>query len=75
MRILLVEDEPDAARMVAKGLREQTYAVDVVADGESACFQASVADYDAIVLDVLLRDRTASRSAGAVRGAASRFRS
>ena len=54
MRILLVEDEPDAARMVAKGLREQTYAVDVVADGESACFQASVADYDAIVLDVLL---------------------
>ncbi|HZO08199.1 MAG TPA: response regulator transcription factor [Myxococcota bacterium] len=54
MRILLVEDEPDAARMVAKGLREQTYAVDVVEDGESACFQASVADYDAIVLDVLL---------------------
>jgi DNA-binding response OmpR family regulator len=54
MRILLVEDEPDAARMVAKGLREQTYAVDVVADGESACFQAAVADYDAIVLDVLL---------------------
>ena len=54
MRILLVEDEPDAARMVAKGLREQTYAVDVVEDGESACFQAAVADYDAIVLDVLL---------------------
>jgi two-component system copper resistance phosphate regulon response regulator CusR len=54
MRILLVEDEPDAARMVAKGLREQAYAVDVVADGEAACFQASVADYDAIVLDVLL---------------------
>lgn len=54
MRILLVEDEPDAARILAKGLREQAYAVDVVGDGESACFQASVADYDAIVLDVLL---------------------
>ena len=54
MRILLVEDEPDAARMVAKGLREQAYAVDVVADGEAACYQAAVADYDAIVLDVLL---------------------
>ena len=37
MRILLVEDEPDAARMVAKGLREQAYAVDVVGDGEAAC--------------------------------------
>jgi len=54
MRILLVEDEPDAARMIAKGLREQAYAVDVVGDGEAALFQAAMADYDAIVLDVLL---------------------
>jgi DNA-binding response OmpR family regulator len=54
MRILLVEDEPDAARMVAKGLHEQAYAVDVVGDGEAACYQAQIADYDAIVLDMLL---------------------
>jgi two-component system copper resistance phosphate regulon response regulator CusR len=54
MRILLVEDEPDAARMIAKGLREQAYAVDVAADGEAACYQAATADYDAVVLDVLL---------------------
>jgi two-component system copper resistance phosphate regulon response regulator CusR len=54
MRILLVEDEPDAARVLAKGLREQAYAVDVVGDGEAACYQATIADYDAIVLDVLL---------------------
>ena len=54
MRILLVEDEPDAARALAKGLREQTYAVDVVGDGEAACYQAAIADYDAVVLDVLL---------------------
>jgi DNA-binding response OmpR family regulator len=54
MRILLVEDEPDAARMLAKGLRERSFAVDVAADGEAACYQAATADYDAIVLDVLL---------------------
>ena len=54
MRILLVEDEADAARMVAKGLREQAYAVDIAADGVAACYQAAIADYDAIVLDVLL---------------------
>jgi two-component system copper resistance phosphate regulon response regulator CusR len=54
MRILLVEDEPDAARMVAKGLREHAYAVDVVGDGVAASQQAAAADYDAIVLDVLL---------------------
>jgi two-component system copper resistance phosphate regulon response regulator CusR len=54
MRVLLVEDEPDAARMIARGLREHAYAVDVVADGRTACEQAALADYDAIVLDVLL---------------------
>ena len=54
MRLLLVEDEPDAARMLAKGLREQAYAVDVAADGPTACYQATVADYDAIILDVML---------------------
>jgi DNA-binding response OmpR family regulator len=69
MRILLVEDEPDAARMVAKGLREQAYAVDVVADGESASFQASVADYDAIVLDVLLPRRDGFAVCRTLRGA------
>ena len=54
MRILLVEDEPDASRMIAKGLREQAYAVDVAPDGETACFKASTNDYDVIVLDVML---------------------
>jgi two-component system copper resistance phosphate regulon response regulator CusR len=54
MRILLVEDEPGAARMLAKGLREQTYAVDIAPDGESAVYQASVNDYDLVILDVML---------------------
>lgn len=54
LRILLVEDEPDAARMLAKGLREQTYAVDVSGDGEAGGYQASVNDYDLIILDVML---------------------
>jgi DNA-binding response OmpR family regulator len=54
LRILLVEDEPDAARMLAKGLREQTYAVDLAPDGETALEQAYVNEYDLIVLDVML---------------------
>lgn len=40
--------------MLAKGLREQAYAVDVAADGSEACYQAAIADYDAIILDVML---------------------
>jgi DNA-binding response OmpR family regulator len=54
MRVLLVEDEPNAAHVLAKGLREQAYAVDVAADGESAIVQAGTTDYDAVVLDVML---------------------
>ncbi|HET8783203.1 MAG TPA: response regulator transcription factor [Pyrinomonadaceae bacterium] len=54
MRILLVEDEPSAATMLAKGLREETYAVDVAFDGETALAQAFINDYDLIILDVVL---------------------
>src|SRR5215470_1316072 len=54
MRVLLVEDEPRAAEMLAKGLREQAYAVDVATDGEAAIFQAATTDYDALILDVML---------------------
>jgi two-component system copper resistance phosphate regulon response regulator CusR len=54
MRILVVEDEPEAAAVLAKGLREHTYAVDVAADGKAALEQADTNDYDLVVLDVLL---------------------
>jgi DNA-binding response OmpR family regulator len=54
MRILLVEDEPEAAKLLAKGLREQSYAVDIAADGRTAAFRARTTDYDAIILDVML---------------------
>src|SRR6266481_6715726 len=54
MRVLLVEDEPSAAHVLAKGLREQSYAVDLAADGEAAVFQAATTDYDALILDVML---------------------
>jgi DNA-binding response OmpR family regulator len=54
MRILLVEDEPHAAHVLAKGLREHAYAVDVASDGEAAVFQAGTTDYDGLILDVML---------------------
>lgn len=57
MRILLVEDEPSAARFIAKGLREAAYAVDVASDGGIAAEQCHHNDYDAIVLDVMLPGR------------------
>jgi two-component system, OmpR family, response regulator len=57
MRLLLVEDDAKLARALARGLRREGYAVDVVADGDDVVFQAAVWDYDAIVLDVMLPGR------------------
>src|SRR5215217_938965 len=57
MRILLVEDEPRMANVIARGLREQSYAVDVAQDGVAGLYQASINDYDVIILDVLLPQR------------------
>ena len=57
MRILLVEDEPSAARFIAKGLREATYAVDIAGDGAAAAMQCQQNDYDAVILDVMLPRR------------------
>ncbi len=54
MRLLLVEDEPRVARFVARGLREEAYAVDVATDGAQALYFADLNPYDAIVLDVML---------------------
>src|SRR5262245_8905046 len=54
MRVLLVEDESRAAQMLAKGLREQSYAVDIARDGRDALYQAAITEYDAVVLDVML---------------------
>lgn len=71
MRILLVEDEYDAARILAKGLREQTYAVDVAGDGDAAIYQASVNDYDLIILDVMLPKRDGFEVCREIRAAGS----
>ena len=57
MRILLVEDDSRMADVIVKGLREHSYAVDVAHDGDTSLYQASVNDYDLIVLDILLPKR------------------
>src|ERR1017187_2506541 len=54
VRILLVEDESRVAGFIAKGLREQSYAVDIARDGGQALYQAAVNEYDLVILDVLI---------------------
>jgi two-component system OmpR family response regulator len=54
MRLLVVEDDVKLVRALAKGLQREGYAVDVAYTGEEALSQASVDDYDAVVLDLML---------------------
>jgi len=54
MKILLVEDEARVARFILKGLEEEGHVVDLARDGVEAVALAHVAEYDVIVLDVML---------------------
>ncbi|MEO5857516.1 MAG: response regulator transcription factor [Pyrinomonadaceae bacterium] len=54
MRVLLVEDDMRIASFVAKGLRENAYAVDTAKDGDEASYMASLSPYDIFILDVNL---------------------
>jgi len=54
MRVLVVEDEERIAEFVRNGLTEHGYAVDVARDGGEALDWADIADFDVIVLDVML---------------------
>ncbi len=51
MHLLLIEDDAEAARFLAKGLRESGYAVDIAADGREGLFRATEGNFDLIVAD------------------------
>jgi DNA-binding response OmpR family regulator len=57
MRLLLAEDDHYLSAMLAKGLREHAYAVDVVPDGDAAIGLSAINEYDVIMLDVMMPKR------------------
>lgn len=54
MRILVIEDEPDLLQVLSQSLREAGYAVDLAEDGREGLYKARSADYDAVILDIML---------------------
>jgi two-component system OmpR family response regulator len=54
MRVLVVDDEPQMASVIARSLVKEGLATDVSSDGEQALSMAAMVDYDALVLDVML---------------------
>jgi len=58
MRILVVEDEHRIAQTIKKGLEQERYAVDIAYDGAAGYDLASTEDYDMIILDRMLPEKT-----------------
>jgi len=54
MRILVVEDERQLAKIIKRGLVEEGYAADIAYDGEEAESLAESIPYDLIILDIIL---------------------
>ncbi len=54
MRVLLIEDHKPLVRALRQGLEEEGFAVDVSSDGQEGDFKARTAEYDVIILDLML---------------------
>ena len=67
MRVLVVEDNPDMGPYLGQGLREQGFAVDLVADGLRGFEYASTGVYDLLILDRMLPGRDGLELLGRLR--------
>jgi DNA-binding response OmpR family regulator len=56
LKILLVEDDAEMARVLMQGLREESYCVEVARDGAAALSLSKAASFDVVLLDVMLPD-------------------
>lgn len=54
MRLLVVEDEKDMNRIIVKELESEGYCVDSCFDGESAFDYLCMAEYDGVILDIMV---------------------
>ena len=57
MRILVIEDEKKTAAFLAKGLCEAGFVVDLARDGEAGLKRARAANFDLLIVDVMLPNK------------------
>ncbi len=58
MKILLAEDDARVARFILKGLKEEGHVVDLARDGVEAVALANVTEYDVLVLDIMMPQKS-----------------
>lgn len=54
MHVLIVEDEPEMARLLSKGLEEEQFEVSLARDGRTALEISGAQPFDIILLDIML---------------------
>ncbi|MGI9599256.1 MAG: response regulator transcription factor [Acidimicrobiales bacterium] len=54
MRLLLIEDDPEITRVVSRGLEAEGFSVDVADNGADGLWRATEAEFDAVILDLLM---------------------
>jgi len=69
MKLLVIEDDREAAAYLVKGLSESGYVVDRAADGREGLFLATSGDYDALIVDRMLPGMDGLQVVGALRAA------
>lgn len=57
MRVLIIEDEPKVAQLLAKGFTEAGFNAETSGDGINAFQMALIEDYDLLIVDVMLPGR------------------
>lgn len=68
MHVLVVEDEPEMARLLSRGLEEEQFEVSVARDGRAALEMSSAKPFDVILLDVMLPKMNGLEVARQLRG-------
>lgn len=74
MRILLAEDERDLNRIITKKLSAEGYSVDSCLDGREAIDCLVCADYDAVILNIMMPGADGFAVLRALRGAGKKLR-
>jgi two-component system, OmpR family, response regulator len=70
MKVLVIEDDREAASYIGKGLSESGYVVDYAAEGRDGLFMATDASYDLLIVDRMLPGMDGLAVIAALRAAA-----
>ena len=69
MRILIIEDDPDVAAYISKGMRETGHTVNTADNGKDGLFLATTEDYDVMIVDRMLPELDGLTIIKTIRGA------